>query len=212
MSRNLKLLIALIIVASAATYVVVVVIPAELAERTYKGARTLGEDIRAAFQVTPEIRVGNTIVLNQQSDVFELAVAQQNFEHRYEWQHSWLGSTKRIFISGTFTAKIGFNLQEKFSITLRDDKAYVVVPAPSALSVELLGNVTYRDEQGIWNWVDMDDRTRATNAFIRDARRYANNASFVADAKARLERQLRPLLQHYAKEVVIGYQQPLDLP
>ena len=210
MTRNLKLLIAFVIVATVAAYIIAVVIPTELAERSYAAARTLGEDFREVFQFTPEIRVDNTIVLNQQSPLFELAVLEQNFEHRYEWEHSWLGSTKRIFISGRFKAKAGFDLSKRFSVTLSDDKAYVLLPPPTTLSVELLSNVTYRDEQGIWNWVNMDDRTRATNAFIRDARRFASQARFITDAKAQLEKQLRPLLQPYAQEVIIEYQQSVD--
>lgn len=209
MSRNLRLLIALLIVATTAGYVILVTIPTEMARRSYEGAKTLGEDIRKAFQFTPEIKVNNTIVLNQQTPVLELAVLSQNFEHRYVWQNTWLGSSKKIFITGSFNAKAGFDLRQKFSITLRDDKAHVTLAPPRALSVESLGDITYRDEQGIWNWVNTEDRTRATNAFIADARRYANRASFVGEAKEKMEHRLRELLKPYVKEVVIDYQQPV---
>ena len=205
MSRNLKLLIALIVVGTLASYVLFVTIPTKIAERSYAGARSLGKDIREALRFTPEIKVNNTIVLNRQSSAFELAVLSQHFEHRYTWTNSWLGSTKKIFITGRFKAKVGFDLHEKFSITLRDDNAYVTLPAPRTLSVESLGDITYRDEQGIWNWVDMDDRTRATNAFIRDARRFAAQADFVEDAKPAIEKKLRELLDPYADEIVIRY-------
>lgn len=209
MSRNLRLLIVLLIVATVAGYVMLVTIPTEMAKRSYEGAKTLGEDIRKAFQVTPEIKVNNTIVLNQQTPVLELAVLSQNFEHRYVWQNTWLGSSKKIFITGSFNAKAGFDLRQKFSITLRDEKAYVTLPAPLALSVESLGDITYRDEQGIWNWVNAEDRTRATNAFMADARRYADRAAFVEEAKGKMEQRLRELLKPYAEEVVIDYQHPV---
>ena len=212
MSRNIKLLIALIIVATLSLYVLLVVIPTQMAERSYSGARALADDFRKAFQITPEIKVNNTIVLNQQSSIFELSVLQQNFEHRYVWENSWLGSTKKIFISGTFSAKSGFDLHKKFSITLRDDKAFVVLPAPRTLSVEALGDITYRDEQGIWNWVDVDDRTRATNAFMRDARRFAEQADFNEAAKQRMEKRLNELLRPYAEEVIVSYEATLNLP
>ena len=166
MSRNLKLLIALIIFGTIAAYVLLVTIPTEMARRSYEGAKTLGEDFRKAFQFTPQIKVNNTIVLNQQTAVFELSVLSQNFEHRYEWEHSWLGSTKRIFIAGTFNAKVGFDLNQRFSITLRDEKAYVFLPPPETLSVESLGDISYRDEHGVWNWVNAENRAAATNAFL----------------------------------------------
>ena len=209
MSRNLKLLIALIIFGTIAAYVLLVTIPTEMARRSYEGAKTLAEDFRKAFQFTPQIKVNNTIVLNQQTEVFELSVLSQNFEHRYEWEHSWLGSTKRIFIAGTFNAKIGFDLNQRFSITLRDEKAYVFLPPPETLSVESLGDISYRDEHGVWNWVNAENRASATNPFLADARRYANRAPFVQDAKAQMESKLRELLKPYAQEVVISYETPL---
>ena len=210
MSRNLKLLILLVIVATLSSYVIFVTIPSRLAQRSYDGAKQLGEDIRKAFQFTPEIKVNNTIVLHQQASVLELSVLSQRFEHRYVWENSWLGSTKKIYIAGTFTAKVGFDLRRQFTITLRNDKAYVSLPQPRTLSVESMGDISYRDEQGIWNWVDTEDRTRATNAFIADARRYANRGAFVQDARQRMESQLKALLKPHAEEVIIDYQETIQ--
>jgi len=211
-SRNLKLLIALIIVGAIATYVIFVTIPTQLTERSYEAAKTLGEDFRKAFQFTPEITVDRTIVLNQQTPVLELAVLSQNFGHNYTWTNAWLGSTKQIFIMGTFEAKSGFDLHQKFKITLIDDTAYVTLPEPTLLSLESQGDITYRDENGIWNWVDMNDRTKATNAFIKDAREFAAQAAFVKDAQAKMETQIKVLLKPYAKEVVIQYSSAERIP
>ncbi len=205
MSRNLKLLIVLLIVGTIASYVILVIIPSQLAERGYQAARTLGEDFKKAFQFTPEITVNNTVVLNQQTPVLEMAVLAQNFEHRYSWTNTWLNSTKQIFIAGTFEAKAGFDLNQRFSISLNDDQAIVMLPEPKILSVESMADITYRDESGVWNWINMDDRTKATNAFIQDARTYAKQAAFVNDAKEQMEKRLRLLLKPYAKDVIIEY-------
>ncbi|MEO5601367.1 MAG: DUF4230 domain-containing protein [Cyclobacteriaceae bacterium] len=204
-SRNLKLLIILVISGTIGAYVVLVTVPTQLARRSYEGAKTLGEEFRKAFQFTPQIKVNNTIVLNQQTSVLELSVISQNFQHRYVWVNSWLGSTKKIFITGTFQAKAGFDLHKKFSINLRDEGAMVTLPEPMVLSVESLGDIEYRDDQGIWNWVNLDDRTKATNAFISDARKFADHAAFVGDAKSDMDRKLRELLKPYAQEVEISY-------
>jgi len=214
MSRNLKLIIALLVVATISAYVVLVVIPTQLAERSYEAARTLGEDFKKAFHFTPEITVNNTVVLNQQTPVLELAVLSQNFEHRYAWTNTWLNSTKQIFITGTFEAKAGFDLHQKFSIALKEDQAMITLAEPTILSVESQGDITYRDENGIWNWINMDDRSRATNAFIKDARTYATHAAFVKDAKDQMEQRLREVLKPYANKVVITYSitNPLNSP
>lgn len=205
MPRNLKLIIAVLIVGTFGSYVLLVIIPTQLAERGYEAAKTLGEDFKKAFQFTPEITVNNTIVLNQQTPVLEMAVLAQNFEHRYSWTNTWLNSTKQIFITGTFEAKAGFDLNQKFSIVLKDDKAIVKLSEPQILSVESKGDITYRDENGVWNWINTEDRTRATNAFLQDARTYATHATFVKDAKEHMEKRLHALLRPYAKDVVIEY-------
>ena len=210
-SRNLKLLIILIVVGTLASYIIAVVIPTQLAKRSYEAAKTLGEDFKKIFQFTPEITVNNTIVLNQQTPVLELAVLNQNFEHRYTWVNSWLGSTKKVFISGTFDAKAGYDLHKKFSIRLQDDVAYVSLPEPIVLSVESKGDIEYRDEQGIWNWVSTTDRTTATNSFITDARKHAAELPFVEDAKLQMETRLQELLKPYAKEVVIKFEPVIDI-
>lgn len=210
-SRNLKLIIILIAIGTFASYIIAVVIPTQLAKRSYEAAKILGEDFRKAFQFTPEITVNNTIVLNQQSPVLELAVLNQNFEHRYTWTNSWLGSTKKIFISGTFDAKVGFDLNQKFSIRLEDDIAHVSLSEPAVLSLESKGDIEYRDEQGVWNWVNTTDRTLATNAFITDARKAATQKSLMEDARAQTETRLRELLKPYAKEVTIQYSQSITI-
>jgi len=56
-ARNLKLLIILILVGSLAAYVVAVIIPTQLAKRSYEAARTLGEDFKKAFQ--PKLCIRN---------------------------------------------------------------------------------------------------------------------------------------------------------
>lgn len=210
-SRNLKLIIILIVVGTLASYVIAVVIPTQLAKRSYEAAKTLGEDFKKAFQFTPEITVNNTVVLNQQTPVLELAIINQNFEHRYEWTNSWLGSTKKIFISGTFDAKAGFDLNQKFSIRLEDDVAYITVPEPHVLSVESKGDITYRDEHGIWNWVNSDDRTQATNAFISDARKNAEQAKFVRSTKTEFVKRLTEVMANHVREVNIQYAPSVDI-
>lgn len=204
-SRNLKLIIALLVTGTVAAYIVLVTIPAQLAKRSYEAAKTLGEDFKNAFHFTPQVTVNNTIVLNQQTPIFELAVLSQNFEHRYSWTNTWLTSTKQIEITGTFVAKAGFNLNNQVSIVLKDDRAIVTLPEPVILSLESQGDIVYRDEDGIWNWINTDDRSKATNAFMLDARKYSEQASFVQDAKEQLENKLQQILKPYASEIIIQY-------
>lgn len=123
-----------------------------------------------------------------------------------------MGSTKQIEISGSFEAKCGFDLNKKFSIVLENDKAIVYLPAPKILSLEPMADLTFRDENGYWNWVNENDRTNAVNAFITDARNFAEQASFIEDTKKVTEEKLRDLLKNHVKEVLFVYEEVVALP
>lgn len=204
-NRKIVLLIILLITLSLAAYVVIVVIPARLAEKAYAGARQLGQDFREAFHFTPEVTVNNTVVLQQQVPILELATLSQKFQHRYAWTNTWMKSTKKIEIVGTFDAKAGFDLQKKFIISIDDTVATVTLPAPQLLSLESQNDVTFRDENGLWNWVDAGDRSAAMNAYTADARHYAEQAAFVADAQKAFEFRLREIMKQHGKHAVIHY-------
>jgi hypothetical protein len=112
-----------------------------------------------------------------------------------------MGSTKEIQVSGTFDAKSGFDLSKKFTIVIEKEKAIVTFPAPEILSVESRGDIQFRDENGIWNWVSEEDRSRAVNAFVSDARRYAHESHFASDSSVRMQARLLEILKSHVSEV-----------
>ncbi|HEX5168440.1 MAG TPA: DUF4230 domain-containing protein [Cyclobacteriaceae bacterium] len=199
-NRKIILIILLLITASLAAYVLLIYIPTRFAAQSYEGAKQIGKDIREAFQFTPQISVNNTIVIQQQADILELATLSQKFHHTYTWKNTWMGSTKEIEVSGTFDAKAGFDLREKFNIVIEKQKAIVTFPKPKILSVESMGDIQFRDEHGIWNWVHEEDRARAVNAFTKDARRFASQAQFVNDASKNMQEKLIGILKPHVKE------------
>jgi len=210
-TRKLILIIVFLIVASATAYILFVYIPARMAQQTYDGARQIGRDIADVFKITPQVTVNNTVVLQQQTPILELATVSQKFRHHYDWTNTWLGSTKKINIQGTFEAKAGFDLNEKFTVDISSNRAVVTLPPPKLLSLESSGDVRFTDENGVWNWVDAADRSRAMNAFNRDARRYGQEAKFVAQAKTEMENKLRQIFSLHDMEVEFRYSGPQRL-
>jgi hypothetical protein len=204
-NRKIVLVIVMLITLSITAYVLIVVIPTRLAQRSYEGARQIGHDISKIFQVTPEVTVKNTVVLEQQTPIMELATLSQTFQHRYEWTNTWLGSTKKIKMTGSFQAKAGFDLREKFSLEINDDVAVVTLPKPQLLSLESMDDVTFEDENGFINWVNMEDRSKAVNAFTSDAKRYAQEAAFVAKAQEEMEKKMTEILRSHGKRAEIRY-------
>ncbi len=69
--------------------------------------------------------------------------------------------------------------------------------------------MTFRDENGYWNWVRDEDRARATNAFITDARKYAEQGTFIENSKATTEEKLKELLKPYVSHVEFVYPQKI---
>lgn len=204
-NRKIVLVIVMLITLSITAYVLIVVIPTRLAQRSYEGARQIGHDISKIFQATPEVTVNNTVVLEQQTPIMELATLSQTFQHRYEWTNTWLGSTKKIKMTGSFQAKAGFDLRKKFSLEINNDVAVVTLPKPQLLSLESMDDVTFEDENGFINWVNMDDRSKAVNAFTSDAKRYAQEAAFVAKAQEEMEKKMTEILSSHGKRAEIRY-------
>lgn len=212
-NRKIILVIILALVVCATAYILLVTIPRHVAEQSYEGARRIGRDVKALLQVTPQITVNSKIIVEQESEVLELASMSRQFHHTYTWTNTRLGSTKKIRVAGTFQSKAGFDLNEKFMIEIIDGKAVVELPEPKILSVELLGDIEFRDEQGLWNWVNAEDRSRAVNAFVTDARRYSEEFPATREVSdAVVEKLIQAINPHVRElEIRIG-DEPIHVP
>lgn len=205
-NRKLTLIIVFLIVVSITAYMLLVYIPSRIAQQSYDGAKQIGRDIANIFNVTPQVTVNNTVVLQQETAILELSTVSQKFKHDYDWTNTWLGSTKKITISGSFEAKAGFDLHQNLYINIDDNNATVTLPEPKLLSIEPMGDVTFFDEHGVWNWVNAEDRAKAMNAFTTDARKYGEQAKFVAHARLEMENKLREIFSRHGMPVEIKYE------
>lgn len=203
--RRLILLIVFLVVLTTSAYVLLVVIPARVAENTYNAARAIGEDLKQAFRFSPEVHVNNTVILQEEHEIMELSMLSQKFRHEYDWTNTWMGSTKKISIAGTFEAKAGFDLDKKFSVDIRGEKAFIFLPHAQLLSLTPQHDVVFRDESGVWNWVNEQDRSRAVNAFTRDAQKIAATAQFISGAEEAFEQKAGEIFRSHGKEPVFIY-------
>jgi hypothetical protein len=202
--RRFGRLTVFILFLAAVAILLAVAIPAFLANKAIAGARKIGQEINEVLNFTPQITVNNKIVVEQQTPILELATVSRQFNHQYEWNYQWLKSTKRITITSSYEAKAGFDLNKKFEISIRGDKAVVTLPQPQLLSVEPQGDMTFEGEHGLWNWIDDNDRAQAVNACHQHAREFAKTVIY-EDAKIRAEEQLRKILESHGKEVEFHY-------
>src|SRR5207248_2335749 len=94
--------------------------PARTARQSSAELERIGKDLRAAFidvaHLQPRITINNRVYMEQTAPVTELAVLSRRIEVEHEFLHTWVGSSKRVKLHGTFIVKAGFDLQHNLSI------------------------------------------------------------------------------------------------
>src|SRR5438876_10200645 len=114
--------------------------PARTARQSTVELERLGKDLRAAFidiaHLQPRITINNRVYVEQTTPVSELVVLSRRIEVEHEFLHTWVGSSKRVKLHGTFNAKAGFDLQQDLSIDIRPDEIIVQLPHAQILGVE----------------------------------------------------------------------------
>src|SRR5207247_4625127 len=129
--------------------------PARTAQQSTVELERLGKDLRAAFidiaHLQPRITINNRVYMEQTRPVSELVVLSRRIEVEHELLHSWVGSSKRVKLHGTFNAKAGFDLQQNLSIDIRPDEIIVQLPHAQILGVEQEQVEVLAYENGLWN-------------------------------------------------------------
>ena len=186
----------LLIVAALAFYIVVVKAPSDLARNTAEGIKTL-------FNFTPQVKVGQVIVIEQHAPALEVATVVRNLFIDYRWSHTWLGSTKTIELQGSFTAKAGFDLHQPFTILIRKNPLSVQaqLPPPKLLSIELLTYHIVTDEGGWWNRISDADREEAVLELQASAGKNAEGSGILDEARRTAEERIRELVERNGSTV-----------
>ena len=187
----------LILCLAAAFYFVAIKAPTDSAIRI---AQTVGAEFRKTFGLEPKTAVSEQIILAQTKSIVELATAQRTLAAKYDWQQTWLGSTKTIQIEGAFVAKAGFDLRVAPKIVVSGtsngaaSRVVVEMPMPRLLSLERVNFHILKDENGWWNRISDEDREAAENALALAARKQAVAAGMLADAERNFVERLKTAL------------------
>lgn len=160
--------------------------PAELAERTAQAFKEI-------LQIQPRVLVNERVVVNQSSQLLELAVLSREVEVEREFEHTWLGSTKRVRLRGAYRIKTGFDLTQPFTVELSDapgTPAKVILPAPKILSVDATHVEVLALENGLWNKVQPENLEAEIAALPEEAKRKALRIGVVREAEESIVKQL----------------------
>ena len=168
--------------------------PARTAQQGTAELERLGKDLRAAFidiaHVQPRITINNRVYMEQTRPVSELVVLSRRLEVEHELLHSWVGSTKRVKLHGTFNAKAGFDLRQNLSIDIRPNEIIVQLPHAQVLGIEQGQLDVLAFENGLWNRISGEDLQNQLSILPQLAREKATESGLPAEAEHALRQQI----------------------
>jgi hypothetical protein len=168
--------------------------PARTARQSTAELERLGKNLRAAFvdiaHLQPRITINDRVYMEQTTPASELVVLSRRIEVEHELLHTWVGSSKRVKLHGTFVAKAGFDLRKGFSIDIRPNEIMVQLPHAQILGIEQQQVDVLAFENGLWNRISGQDVQSEVSALPELAWRKAAESELPAEAEETLQQQL----------------------
>jgi Protein of unknown function (DUF4230) len=168
--------------------------PARTAQQSTAQLEKLGKDLRAAFidiaQLQPRITINNRVYMEQTTPVSELVVLSRRIEIEHELLHTWVGSSKRVKLHGTFIVKAGFDLRHNLSIDIGPNEITVQVPHAQILGIEQEQVDVLAFENGLWNRISGEDVQSELSILPQLAREKAAESDLPAEAERALQQQI----------------------
>jgi hypothetical protein len=168
--------------------------PARTATQGTAELERLGKDLRSAFvdiaHLQPRITINNRVYMEQTTPVSELVVLSRRIEVEHEFLHTWMGSSKRVKLHGTFTVKAGFDLQQKLAVDVQPDQIVIQLPHAQILDVAQDQVDVLAFENGFWNRISGADVQNELSTLPQLARQKAAESGLPAEAERALQQQL----------------------
>ncbi|HMF46942.1 MAG TPA: DUF4230 domain-containing protein [Candidatus Udaeobacter sp.] len=168
--------------------------PARTARQSTAELERLGKNLRAAFidiaHLQPRITINDRVYMEQTTPVSELVVLSRRIEVEHELLHTWVGSSKRVKLHGTFIAKAGFDLRKGLSIDIRPDQITVQLPHAQILGIEQQQVDVLAYENGLWNRISGQDVQSELSALPELALKKAAKSGLPDEAEETLRQQL----------------------
>jgi Protein of unknown function (DUF4230) len=168
--------------------------PARTARQSTAELERLGKNLRTAFvdiaHLQPRITINDRVYMEQTMPVSELVVLSRRIEVEHELLHTWVGSSKRVKLHGTFIAKAGFDLRKGLSIDIRPEEIVVQLPHAQILGVEQQQMDVLAFENGLWNRISGQDVQSELSVLPELAWKKAAESELSAEAEKTLKQQL----------------------
>jgi Protein of unknown function (DUF4230) len=168
--------------------------PARTAQQSTVQLEKLGKDLRDAFidiaHLQPRITINNRVYMEQTTPVTELVVLSRRIEVEHELLHTWVGSSKRVKLHGTFIVKAGFDLQQNLSVDIRPNEIIVQMPHARILGIEQEQMDVLAFDNGLWNRISGQDMQSELSILPELATKKAAEGDLPAEAEHTLQQQI----------------------
>jgi hypothetical protein len=185
--------------------------PMRTAHQGVSEAERVAADVKDAFiniaHLQPRITVNERVYLEQTTPISEFAVVSRRVEVEHEFVHSWLGSSKRVKLHGTFAVKAGFDLRRGLAIDARPSEIIIQVPHAQLLGIEQEHLDVLAFENGLWNRISADDVQNELSVLPQLAREKALASNLTSEAERTLQQQLEQRI-HTAQPLRLVYTTP----
>lgn len=153
-------------------YWIFVFAPARTIAKGYEEARDIARELAAALPLEAIVRERTTLIFQPPQERAEWLAVEESFLVRHDFEHTFLGSVKRFEVEGIARVGMGFSFSEEWTLRLEPDsnKAFLSLPEPRVLFVEVSNLQIRRDEDGWWNRLTASDREEALRQLEADAR------------------------------------------
>ena len=184
-------------------------LPGRAAKMTVDQLERFGRDVRNAIvqiaQVQPRVAINERVYFEQTTPVSEFALVSQRLEVEHEFLHTWAGSSKRLRLHGTFTAKAGFDLRQEISVSVQPEAIVVRLPHAEILGLEQNAVDVLAFENGFWNPISGADVQLELTTLDKLARERASERNLPEQAEDEFRRQLTGRIRTASPIHVIFY-------
>jgi hypothetical protein len=184
-------------------------LPARATRETVDQMERVGRDLRDAIvqitQLQPRVTINNHVYFEQTSPIAELALISRKLEVEHEFLHTWAGSTKRLRLHGTYTAKAGFDLRKEFTVTITPESTVVRLPHGQLLGVEQNAVELLAYENGFWNPISGADVQSELATLGKLARDRAAEQNLAGQAEESFRTQLKSRIGNVPPLHVVFY-------
>jgi hypothetical protein len=176
-------------------------------DETERVARAVKNAFVSIAHLQPRITINNRVYVEQTTPTSELALVSRQIEVEHEFVHTWIGSSKRVKLHGTFNVKAGFDLRQNLSVDVRPTDIIIQLPHAQILDVAQQRVDVLVFENGFWNRISAADVQNELSMLPELARQKAADGQLPAIAERSLQQQLEQRV-HTAQPLKLVFSEP----